>query len=96
MKYYSVLILAATMLSCNSPQKQSSDSAKPKQTTSELTGKKAGNFKGLYTYGDGVNTFWDCETGKKFRVIDSLGLWKSHTKKCFGHFLTHTKVYMLR
>ena len=86
MKYYSALILAAILLSCNSPQKKSSDSAKPKQTTSELIDKAAGTFKGLYTYGDEVNTFWDCETGKKFRVIDSLGLLKIPYQKVLRSF----------
>lgn len=80
MKYYLALILATILFACNSPQGQkkvqSHDSVKPKQSTSESNDDTRVVFKGLYTFGNEVNTFRDCVTNKKYWVNDSLGLMK--------------------
>ena len=71
-----MLILSVLFISCNSPksggEQSPSATTSNNDTFSEPLNKTPVDFKGLYTYGNEVNTFRDCSTQQTYWVNDSL------------------------
>ena len=79
------LLLALIFFSCNSPktssgQADSAISEKP-ATASATVNKTPVLFKGMYTYGKGLNTFMDCSSQITYWVNDSLAPLKEPYQK---------------